>query len=154
MIGVLQRVSEAEVWVQGVRIARIGRGVLLLVGIDREDGPGDAEYLARKSAELRIFADERGNLNRSLRETGGSVLVVSQFTLLGDTRKGRRPSFSRAASPEQAGQLYRALVDELKRRGLTVEEGRFRAMMEVRLTNSGPVTVMVDSAHRSRDAAL
>lgn len=153
MIGVLQRVSEAEVWVQGERVSRIGAGVLLLAGIDREDGRGDAEYLARKSAELRIFADERGNLNRSLQESGGSILVVSQFTLLGDTRKGRRPSFSRAAPPDQAERLYRVLVEELKRRGLPVAEGRFRAMMEVRLTNTGPVTVLVDSRNRGQGTA-
>jgi D-tyrosyl-tRNA(Tyr) deacylase len=150
MIGILQRVSESEVWVDGEMISRIREGILLLAGIARDDGPEDAEYVARKTAGLRIFADQEGNLNKSVLETGGSVLVVSQFTLLGDTRKGRRPSFSRAAPPERAVDLYRTLVGALEDQGVPVQEGRFRAMMDVKLVNSGPVTVIVDSKQKKQ----
>jgi D-tyrosyl-tRNA(Tyr) deacylase len=148
MLGVIQRVSGAEVRAGGECVSRIGPGVLLLVGIRTDDGGKDAAFIADKTVNLRVFPDDEGNLNRSLLETGGEALVVSQFTLLGDTRKGRRPSFSDAAKPEQAEPLYRSLIAEISSRGVRVKEGRFRAMMEVRLVNSGPVTVIVDSKEK------
>ncbi len=148
MIGLIQRVSRAEVWVDNECISKIGEGLLLLAGIAQDDGMEDAAYLARKTANLRIFNDGKGNLNLSLLDTGGEVLVVSQFTLLGDTRKGRRPSFTEAAPPKEAEVLYRVLIDELKRQGITVKEGKFQAMMDVRLTNRGPVTIIIDSREK------
>jgi D-tyrosyl-tRNA(Tyr) deacylase len=145
MIGLLQRVREAGVSIDGRRVSAIGEGILLLAGIAGDDGPDDVSYLARKTVHLRLFADEEGNLNRSLIEVGGSVLVVSQFTLLGDTRKGRRPSFTDAAPPEYADRLYRMLIDEIRAFQVDVREGRFGAMMDVSLVNSGPVTLIVNS---------
>lgn len=140
----LQRVTRAEVRVDGTVVGRIQGGLLVLLGVERDDQTEDADYMAAKTAELRIFPDRSGNMNRSLLETGGSALVISQFTLAADTRKGRRPSFSGAAGPDPAEQLYRRYVEQLGAAGVTVETGRFQAMMEVELVNDGPVTVLLD----------
>ena len=145
MIGLIQRVSESEVWVGDQRISSIKQGLLLLAGVAQDDEPEDVAYIAGKTVNLRIFGDEQGHLNRSLLDVKGEILVVSQFTLLGDTRKGRRPSFTRAASPRKAEHLYRLLVTELKKYNIGVKEGKFREMMEVKLSNSGPVTLIIDS---------
>jgi len=145
MIGLIQRVKEAEVWVEGECISKIGEGILLFAGISRDDDFQDAVYLARKTANLRIFSDEKGALNLSLLDRGGEVLVVSQFTLLGDTKRGRRPSFTEAASPAEAEVLYRALIDELKKLSIPVKEGKFQAIMDVKLINHGPVTIIINS---------
>ncbi|MCS7315852.1 MAG: D-aminoacyl-tRNA deacylase [Bryobacterales bacterium] len=145
MRAVLQRVREARVEVDGTVTGAIGRGLLVLVGIAREDTQRDADYLAEKIAGLRIFPDQEGKMNRSVQEVGGAVLVVSQFTLYGDTRKGRRPSFDRAAPPEQARALYEYFVQALRARGLAVETGVFQAMMQVHLVNDGPVTILCES---------
>lgn len=143
MKAVIQRVSEASVEVAGERVAEIGRGFLILLGITHTDGPEDAEKLARKIPALRIFEDEQGLMNKSLLDIGGAAIVVSQFTLYADTKKGNRPSFIGAARPEQAQPLYQALVS-LLRRTLGAERvgtGVFGAEMKVRLLNDGPVTV-------------
>lgn len=140
----LQRVSRATVRVDGAIVGSIEEGLLVLLGVERDDRTEDADYMAAKTAGLRIFADRAGNMNRSLLETGGSALVISQFTLAADTRRGRRPSFSRAARPEIAERLYRRYVDRLQEEGVAVETGRFQAMMEVELVNDGPVTVLLD----------
>jgi D-tyrosyl-tRNA(Tyr) deacylase len=145
MIGLIQRVSESEIWVGDKRISSIEKGILLLVGVAEEDEPEDITYIADKTVNLRIFGDEKGHLNRSLLDVMGEILVVSQFTLLGDTRKGRRPSFTRAADPQKAEHLYRLLIKELKKYNIVVKEGKFREMMEVKLSNSGPVTLIIDS---------
>lgn len=150
MLAVVQRVSRAEVRVAGVTEGRIGPGLLVLLGVGVDDVESDADWLARKCAELRIFRDDEDKMNRSVLDTGGAVLVVSQFTLLGDCVKGRRPSFTRAAPPERAEPLYRAFVDALRGRGLVVATGVFQAMMEVDLCNDGPVTLLLDSAARGR----
>jgi D-tyrosyl-tRNA(Tyr) deacylase len=142
---VVQRVSRAEVRVSGEVVGRIGRGLLVLVGAGQGDNESDAVYLADKVLGLRIFADEAGQMNRGLAEVGGALLVVSQFTLYGDCRKGRRPSFVEALAPEPAEALYRSFVEHARRSGIPVETGRFRAMMEVDLVNDGPVTLLVDS---------
>jgi len=148
MRGLIQRVTEARVEVDGEIIGAIGRGLLLFVGVAQEDGEADAAWLAAKSADLRIFEDEGGKLNASVGEVKGGVLAVSQFTLCGDTRKGRRPSFSGAARPEQAERLYNHCVDELRRRDLPVSTGRFGADMKVALVNDGPVTLWLDSREK------
>jgi D-tyrosyl-tRNA(Tyr) deacylase len=145
---VVQRVSEASVRVQGAAVGAIGRGLAVLVGVAREDGVEDAEYLADKVLNLRVFPDAEGQMNRSAREVGGGLLVVSQFTLLGDVRRGRRPSYADAAAPEQADFLYRLFVDRLRPSGLFVATGVFRAMMELALVNDGPVTILLDSRRR------
>lgn len=145
MRAVLQRVSSAGVTVSGETVGEIGPGLLVLLGVEAEDTPEDARHLAEKTAQLRIFEDPDGKMNLSVEETGGSVLVVSQFTLLGDCRKGRRPGFSRAAPPETANALYEMFADLLRRRGLAVATGTFQAAMEVSLVNSGPVTLLLDS---------
>lgn len=145
MRAVLQRVREARVEVNGSVTGSIGKGLLVLLGVAREDTTRDADYLAEKVAGLRIFPDEEGKMNRSVQEAGGAVLVVSQFTLYGDTRKGRRPSFDRAAPPEQARALYEYFVQALRARGLPVETGVFQAMMQVHLINDGPVTIICES---------
>jgi len=145
MRAVVQRVSQSSVMIENEVIARIGRGLLVLLGIAKGDAPTDADYLADKIINLRIFEDENGKMNRSLHETGAQLLVVSQFTLLGDCRRGRRPSFIDAADPEEADKLYEYLVDKVRRKGVFVQTGRFRAMMEVALINSGPVTLVLDS---------
>ncbi|OGE23331.1 MAG: D-tyrosyl-tRNA(Tyr) deacylase [Candidatus Dadabacteria bacterium RIFCSPHIGHO2_12_FULL_53_21] len=145
MRAVIQRVKEARVEVEGEVVGRIGEGMLILLGAGKDDSEEDARYLADKAIALRIFEDPEGKMNLSVRETGGEVLVVSQFTLYGDCRKGRRPSFDKAAPPELAEQLYELFVREIRERGVKVETGRFRAMMDVHLINRGPVTLMLDS---------
>ena len=145
MRAVLQRVSEARVRVHGEIVGEIGRGLLVLLGVGQGDGEADARFLAEKTAGLRIFEDEQGKMNCSVEETGGAVLVVSQFTLYGDCRQGRRPGFSAAAPPELAVALYRQFVDGLRKRGLPVATGIFQAEMAVELVNDGPVTLLLDS---------
>jgi len=145
MRAVLQRVKEASVRVEAATVGRIGRGLLVLLGVGQGDTEADAEHLAEKALHLRIFADEAGQMNRSVIEVGGGVLVVSQFTLYGDARKGRRPGYSAAAAPEEANRLYEHFVARLRPSGLAVETGVFRAMMEVALVNDGPVTLLLDS---------
>ncbi len=142
----VQRVSRAEVRVGGRAVAEIGRGLLLLVGIGREDGLGVYDRLAEKVVNLRIFPDAQGRMNRSLAEVGGEVLVVPQFTLYGDVRRGRRPSFEGAAPPEVAADRVEAFARALEARGATVRRGAFREHMEVELVNDGPVTLWIDSA--------
>ncbi len=140
----VQRVSRAEVRVEGSAVGRIGRGLLVFLGVEEGDAGPDADYFADKTAGLRIFPDDAGKMNRSVEEAGGAVLVVSQFTLAGSTRYGRRPSFSRAAAPELAEALYARFAERLAGRGIEVATGRFRAMMEVELVNDGPVTLLLD----------
>jgi D-tyrosyl-tRNA(Tyr) deacylase len=147
---VLQRVTRASVTVDGETAGAIGAGLLLLVGVAEGDGPDDARRLATKTAELRIFADHEGKFNRSLRETGGEALVVSQFTLLADVRKGRRPSFTAAAAPDVAERLVDAYADALRELGVSVATGRFGAHMLVELENDGPVTIVIDTADPER----
>jgi D-aminoacyl-tRNA deacylase len=142
---VLQRVTRASVRVEGETVGEIGRGVLVLLGIARDDTPEDARYLLEKIAALRIFEDAAGRMNLSVAETGGALLVVSQFTLYGDARRGRRPSWADAAAPEVAEPLYEFFVGEARRTLARVETGSFRRMMEVELTNDGPVTILLDS---------
>lgn len=142
---VVQRVSRAEVRVEGRVTGSIGRGLLVLLGVSREDGEEDARALADKIAGLRIFEDPAGKLNLAVGEVGGGVLVVSQFTLLGDGRKGNRPSFIEAAQPEAANALYERCCALLRERGLPVGTGVFRAQMDVELVNDGPVTILLDS---------
>lgn len=146
MKAVLQRVARAEVRVAGEVVGRIGPGLLVLLGVAREDPPGDEQVLARKIAGLRIFPDEAGRMNRSVLDAGGAALVVSQFTLLADAAHGRRPSFLGAAPPEEAERRYLAFCEALRGEGLTVETGRFGALMEVELVNQGPVTILLESA--------
>ena len=148
MRAVVQRVSQASVTVGDRTVGTINRGLLVFVGVERGDGPEDVQYIAGKIRELRIFedpADTSGHMNRSVQDVGGAVLVVSQFTLAGDCRKGRRPSFDAAAAPEIAKPLYEDVVRELEASGLRVAAGEFRAMMQVKLTNDGPVTLLLDS---------
>jgi D-tyrosyl-tRNA(Tyr) deacylase len=143
---VLQRVKEASVTVEGDRISAIGPGLLLLVGVAHADGEPEADWLAGKIAGLRIMADEEGKMNRSVKEAGGAALAVSQFTLLADTRKGKRPSFVGAAPPEKATRLFDYFCDRLRAAGVKpVETGRFGAMMDVSLVNDGPVTIVLES---------
>jgi D-aminoacyl-tRNA deacylase len=142
---VLQRVKSARVDVAGETVGSIGRGLLILLGVTQTDGPEDAEYLADKVVQLRIFPDEAQRMNRSLLDAGGALLVVSQFTLYGDCRKGRRPSFDHAASPEQARALYQHFIERLELRNIAVETGVFQAEMEIHLINEGPVTFILDS---------
>ena len=145
MRSIIQRVKEAKVDVDGETVGQIGEGMLVLLGAGKDDSDVDAEYLAEKILTLRIFEDTDGKMNLSVTDTGGSLLVVSQFTLYGDCRKGRRPSFDKAAPPEIAEALYEEFVSKLRARGAKVETGRFRAMMDVHLVNWGPVTLMLDS---------
>ena len=145
MRAVLQRVRRASVRVEGETVGEIASGLLVLVGISRDDTEQDALYLVEKLVALRIFDDEAGQMNLSLAETGGGLLVVSQFTLYGDARRGRRPSWSDAARPEAAEPLYRFFVEEARRLVTQVETGSFRRMMEVELVNDGPVTILLDS---------
>ena len=145
MRAVIQRVRSASVTVDGVVVGRIARGVVVLVGIGQGDGAADVAYVARKVRGLRLFEDEEGRLNRSLTEVGGAALVVSQFTLYGDCRRGRRPSFDAAAPPPAARAVYEALVGALRDDGTHVATGVFQAMMDVSLVNDGPVTVLLDS---------
>ncbi len=145
MRAVVQRVKEASVRVDGEVVGAIGFGMLVLLGVDREDAEEDAGYLADKALHLRIFPDDAGQMNLSVLEAGGAILAVSQFTLLGDARRGRRPGFSAAAPPEEANRLYESFVARLRASGLRVETGVFRAMMDVALVNQGPVTILLDS---------
>ncbi len=145
MRAVVQRVSRAQVTVEGEVIGKIGTGMLVLLGVSEDDTHDDACYLADKLVSLRIFPDDEGKMNRSLADAGGEMLVVSQFTLLGDCRKGRRPSFIKAARPEIADALYRTFVVEVKGRGIQTATGRFQTHMDVELVNDGPVTLLVDS---------
>lgn len=145
MRAVAQRVREARVEVEGETVASMGPGLLALVGVARGDDAAAASELARKLVHLRVFADAAGRMNRSLLDMGGTLCVVSQFTLLGDARQGRRPSFAGAAPPEQAEGLVAAVVDEARRLGAPVVTGRFRAHMQVGLVNDGPVTLLLDT---------
>ncbi|MDF1591338.1 MAG: D-aminoacyl-tRNA deacylase [Desulfobacterales bacterium] len=145
MRAVVQRVCESSVIVENEVIAKIGHGLLVLLGIAKGDETSDADYLADKIINLRIFEDENSKMNRSLYEIGAELLVVSQFTLLGDCRRGRRPSFIDAAEPEVADRLYAYFVDKVRQKGVGVQTGRFRAMMAVSLINDGPVTLILDS---------
>jgi D-tyrosyl-tRNA(Tyr) deacylase len=142
---VVQRVARAEVRVGGDVVGKCGEGLLVLIGVGVDDDEGDAATLARKLAGLRIFRDEEGNMNRDVTEIGGAVLAISQFTLHGDARKGRRPSFIAAARPELAEPLYERVVKELRELGIQTETGRFGATMEVELVNDGPVTILLDT---------
>ncbi|MBI1941483.1 MAG: D-tyrosyl-tRNA(Tyr) deacylase [Acidobacteria bacterium] len=145
MRAVVQRVSRGEVRVDGKVVGRVGRGLVVLLGIAAGDTAETGQALAEKIANLRIFDDAEGRMNRSLLETGGAALCVSQFTLYGDCRKGRRPSFDRAAAPEAARALYEDFVASLRALGVSVETGKFQAMMDVELVNDGPVTLLLDS---------
>ena len=145
MRAVIQRVKSASVTVEGEVVSEIRVGLLVFLGIAQEDTPTDVDYMASKIANLRIFEDDEGRMNLSILDVGGEALVVSQFTLYGDCRKGRRPSFIHAARPEKADPLYQAFMDEISRLGVPVKAGVFQAMMDVELINDGPVTMMLDS---------
>ena len=145
MRAVVQRVSRASVKVGGELAGEIGKGLLVLLGVAREDSEADADYLAEKVAGLRIFEDDAGKMNLNVMDAGGEVLAVSQFTLLGDVRRGKRPSFDAAARPEGAKELYEYFVERVRGLGLRCETGRFQEMMEVELVNTGPVTILFDS---------
>ena len=145
MRAVVQRVKQSSVKAGNEIVGQIGSGLLVLLGVARDDTAKDADYLVNKIINLRIFEDQDGKMNRSLIETGGELLAVSQFTLLADCRKGRRPSFVGAAEPQKATDLYEKFVDLVREKGVNVQTGRFRAMMEVALINDGPVTVIIES---------
>lgn len=145
MRAVVQRVSRARVLVGDHEVGAIGRGLLALVGVEKGDGPADVQYIATKLRDLRVFEDDGQKMNRSVVESGGAVLVVSQFTLAGDARSGRRPSFTGAEAPALAQPLYDGVVRLLREAGLAVETGEFQAMMQVELVNDGPVTILLDS---------
>jgi D-aminoacyl-tRNA deacylase len=145
MRAVIQRVTKASVEVKEEIVGQIGSGVLVLLGVSQNDDSQDAEYLADKIVNLRIFNDDQGKMNLSLADTGGAMLVVSQFTLLGDARKGRRPSYIEAAAPEKANSLYEYFVTQVRGKAIQVETGIFQAMMQVSLINDGPVTILLDS---------
>lgn len=142
---VIQRVTQASVTVGEELVGKIGRGYMILIGVSSEDTDKDLRYMAEKVPNLRIFEDEAGKMNLSIKDVGGEILAVSQFTLYGDARGGRRPSFSTAARPEQANALYEQLVAAWRAQGIHVETGRFRAEMQVSLVNDGPVTMLMDS---------
>ena len=145
MRAVVQRVSQAQVTVEGDVTGRIGPGLLVLLGVSKTDSPVDADYLVTKILGLRIFEDKEGKMNLSLVDTHGAVLAVSQFTLHGDVRRGRRPSFDKAAAPELARELYEYFVGKIRQAGFICETGRFQEMMQVELVNDGPVTILLDS---------
>jgi D-tyrosyl-tRNA(Tyr) deacylase len=145
MRAVVQRVSRAQVAVHGEITGKIGLGLLVLLGVGQSDTEADATYLAEKICGLRVFEDEQGKMNRSVRDAGGSLLAVSQFTLYGDVRRGKRPSFDAAAPQEKARALYEFFVDQIRLAGLICETGRFQEMMQVELVNHGPVTILLDS---------
>jgi len=146
----IQRVRQATVRVNNEVTGSIAAGLLIFLGVAGTDQPQDIEYLVGKCLNLRIFEDKQGKMNLSLKETGGAVLIVSQFTLLADTRKGRRPSFSLAAGPEKGELFYNLFIDKIRAEGIHVETGRFGAMMEIDLQNYGPVTIMIDSEQRNK----
>jgi D-tyrosyl-tRNA(Tyr) deacylase len=146
MRAVVQRVSRAKVTVNGQVTGEIGQGLLVLLGVGQGDTRADADYLAGKTVGLRIFEDSGGKMNLSVVDAGGAVLAVSQFTLYGDVRRGKRPSFDAAAPPQQARELYEYFVGKIRAAGLCCETGRFQEMMEVELVNEGPVTILLDSA--------
>ena len=152
MIIVLQRVKQAWVEAEGRTTGQIGAGICLLVGIEKGDTLEDAEFMARKTTELRIFPDREGKMNLSLKDIGGEVLAVSQFTLAGSTRKGRRPSFDGAEEPGAAAELFGRLVELIREKGFRVETGVFQALMEVHLTNDGPVTFILESRRGSGES--
>lgn len=145
MRAVVQRVKKSSVTVDSQITGKIDKGLMALIGVEEGDTEKDAAYIADKITGLRIFEDEEGKMNLSVKDIGGDVLAVSQFTLLGDVRKGKRPSFTAAAAPEEANELYRKVVEEIKKNGLHVEEGVFRADMLVEIYNDGPVTILLDS---------
>ena len=146
MRAVVQRVRRASVAVHGDALGSIGHGLLVLLGVGRHDTDTDVSYITDKIRHLRLFAGDDGKMSRSVTEVGGSVLVVSQFTLFGDCRRGRRPSYAQAAPPDEARRRYEAVIDRLRRDGLDVETGEFQAMMDVDSVNDGPVTVLLDSS--------
>lgn len=145
MKAVVQRVSRASVEIDGASVAEIGKGLAVLVGVAEGDSQQDADYLADKLVNLRVFEDGEGRMNLSVQDVGGSILAVSNFTLLADTRRGRRPSFSDAAAPDKAEALYQHLVERLRAAGVAVQTGRFRERMQVHLCNDGPVTLVLET---------
>ena len=145
MRAVIQRVKESSVSVDGEIVGKIGRGLNVLLGVAQGDTEKEADYLVEKIVNLRIFEDEENKMNKSLTDVSGEMLVVSQFTLLGDCRKGRRPSFVKAAAPEEANTLYEYFAEQVRQRWITVQTGQFRAMMDVHIVNDGPVTLIVES---------
>jgi len=145
MRAVVQRVTESSVSVDGKITGSIGRGLMVLIGVEEGDTEKDAEYIAKKVSALRVFDDENGVMNLSVQDAGGEILAVSQFTLLGDVRKGNRPSYFTAAGPEEADALYRLVIERIRDKGIHVEEGVFQAEMSVNIVNDGPVTILLDS---------
>jgi len=145
MRAVVQRVRNSSVTVEDKVTGKIGQGLMVLIGVENGDSEKDAEYIADKICGLRIFEDEQGKMNLSVEDIGGEVLAVSQFTLLADARKGRRPSFTKAAAPDEANALYRNVIDKIESRNINVEEGVFQAEMMVEIHNDGPVTILLDS---------
>lgn len=145
MRAVVQRVTDSSVTVDGEVTGRIGKGLMVLIGVEDGDNEKDADYIARKIAALRVFDDAEGVMNLSVQDIGGEILAVSQFTLLGDVRKGNRPSYFQAAGPEEADALYRKVIELLTEKGIHVEEGVFQAEMMVQISNDGPVTILLDS---------
>ena len=150
MRALIQRVTNASVSIEDQTVGSIGPGLLVMLGVADVDTEDDAQYLVAKVANLRIFADQENRFNRSAQDTGAELLIVSQFTLYADTRKGRRPDFNQAARPEEAQRLYQHSVELFRKTGLRVETGQFQAYMQVNLQNDGPVTLMLDSADRNR----
>lgn len=150
MRAVIQRVSSASVSIDGEAVSRIETGLVVLVAVGRDDADADADYIVEKTVHLRVFPDAEGRFDRSVEDVGGSLLVVSQFTLYGDVRRGRRPSFTEAAPPDEAVARFADVVERFRATGVPVETGQFQAMMDVALVNDGPVTLMLDSADRRR----
>ena len=150
MRAVVQRVSSASVSIDGEEVSRIGAGLVVLAAVGRDDTDADADYIVEKTVRLRVFPDAEGRFDRSVLDVGGSLLVVSQFTLYGDVRRGRRPSFTEAAPPTEAEERFAALVERFRATGIPVETGQFQAMMDVALVNDGPVTLILDSSDRHR----
>jgi len=150
MRAVVQRVSSASVSIGGEAVSRIETGLVVLVAVGRDDSEADADYIVEKTVHLRVFPDAEGRFDRSVEDVGGSLLVVSQFTLYGDVRRGRRPSFTEAAPPDEAVARFDDVVERFRATGVPVETGQFQAMMDVALVNDGPVTLMLDSADRRR----
>lgn len=150
MRAVVQRVSSASVSIDGEEVSRIGAGLVVLAAVGRDDTDADADYIVEKTVRLRVFPDAEGRFDRSVLDVGSSLLVVSQFTLYGDVRRGRRPSFTEAAPPAEAEERFAALVERFRATGVPVETGQFQAMMDVALVNDGPVTLILDSSDRHR----